>query len=690
MLRPDPREAGAHAATYHGCSSGKYPFLQEHPLKKPCFRFAQTRLGLDASLFTMKSIATLALTAATLAIPLLSGCGQAGIKSSASSFDFGNTALNTSENRVVVTLTSSSSSTTNLSASLSGDPSFSIDSSVSCGSTLAASGSCSMVVTYTPQSAGKETAQLNIQETGGVSGTQTVQLTGTGTTLSAGEGMVSATNNPLVALYTYAPSGPGTVYVNFGTTTSYGLKTWAVPTPTNGDPVAIEVAGMTANTTYHMQATEDLTAGGTVSDQDHTFTTSSFPSSILPSISVTTASGATPQPGIELMSASNSTTTGYLQAYATDLKGNIIWGYNYPDRTNDGNFSTIVQPIKLLSNGDMIVVLSYPSQYNLDTNDNIVNAPAGATNLIREIDLAGNPIKQITMAQLNSELSAAGYNLTLYDFHHDVTVLPNGHWIVLASTISSETNLTGEPSPLNVVGDVIIDLDTNLKPVWVWNEFDHLDLNRHPMQFPDWTHTNAVLYSPTDGNLVVSIRHQNWIIKINYDNGKGNGDILWHLGDGGDFTLQGGSSPIDWFYAQHDPSFIGSTTAGNFGITMMDNGDDRIDSSGDVCGSSTFACYSTVPIFNVNTSTMTATLQFQYKVPTADYNAWGGNAEVLANGNLEFDLCDEPATSSGAYTSTIEEMTPTITPQTIWTLHETGANLYRAKRIPSLYPGVQW
>ena len=473
----------------------------------------------------MKSLASLALAAATLALPFLSGCGNSSsVKASTSSYDFGNVALHTTQNRVVVTLTNSGSSSTILNITMSVDPSFSIDPSVSCGVTLPAGGSCSLVVTYSPQKTGPETAQLEI--VGGTAGNQTIQLTGTGTTLSAGEGMVTATNNPLVALYTYAPTGPGTVYVNFGTTTSYGLKTWAVPTPTNGDPVTIFVAGMQANTTYHMQATEKLTAGGTVQDQDHTFKTSSFPSAILPTFNVTTASGATPQPGIELMSADNSKTTGYLEAYATDLKGNIIWGYNYPDRTENLNFTTLVQPVKLMPNGNMIVILSFTSSANLDGKDNIVNTPPGTTDLIREIDLAGDPVKQITIDQLNADMTAAGYNIHPYDFSHDVTVLPNGHWIVIATTIQSETDLTNEPSPYSVLGDVIIDLDKNLKPVWVWNEFDHLDLNRHPMQFPAWTHTNAIVYSPTDGNLLVSIRHQNWLVKINYDHCHGNCDIL--------------------------------------------------------------------------------------------------------------------------------------------------------------------
>jgi arylsulfate sulfotransferase len=137
---------------------------------------------------------------------------------------------------------------------------------------------------------------------------------------------------------------------------------------------------------------------------------------------------------------------------------------------------------------------------------------------VREFDLAGNTVKQITMAQLNAALAAANYNFTLLLFSHDINVLPNGHWLVLANTFKSVA-LTGQTTPTQVLGDVIVDLDTNLKPVWVWNEFDHLDVNRHPWMFPDWTHTNAVIYSPDDGNLIVSMRHQNWIVKVDYYNG---------------------------------------------------------------------------------------------------------------------------------------------------------------------------
>ena len=63
--------------------------------------------------------------------------------------------------------------------------------------------------------------------------------------------------------------------------------------------------------------------------------------------------------------------------------------------------------------------------------------PPNAIIAIREIDLAGNIVHEITVNDLNSELQAAGYNLTLQQFHHDITPLPNGHWLVLANVTQS-------------------------------------------------------------------------------------------------------------------------------------------------------------------------------------------------------------------------------------------------------------
>ena len=42
-------------------------------------------------------------------------------------------------------------------------------------------------------------------------------------------------------------------------------------------------------------------------------------------------------------------------------------------------------------------------------------------------------------------------------------------------------------------------------------------------------------WSPQDGDLVVSLRTQDWVIKINYASGTGNGRVVWKLGAGGNF-----------------------------------------------------------------------------------------------------------------------------------------------------------
>lgn len=370
-----------------------------------------------------------------------------------------------------------------------------------------------------------------------------------------------------------------------------------------------------------------------------------------------------------------------------------------------------------------MLILSFPSQYVLPDQGAKLGPSDESVDLIREIDLAGDPVKQITIDSLNAKLAAAGYgNIKLTDLHHDVAVLPNGHLVVLGNMLKAYTNLTGYPGTTSVLRDVLVDLDQNFNVSWVWSEFDHLDVNWHPPAFayrpptnnaswvsrmwsefthpngnqphdgfpgfenafPDWTHSNAVFYSPSDGDLLVSIRHESWIIKIDCKNGKGTGDILWRLGNGGNFKLVGGTAPEDWFFRQHDPSLVGPATSGQFSLTLMDNGYGRINADGAQCKGTGSTCYSTIPVVAIDEAAKTATIKYRQIIPASQFNIWGGNAEVLANGDLEYDLCAE---GSG---SEVDEIMMTNPAQPVWTSKESGANLYRARRIPGLYPGVQW
>jgi len=168
------------------------------------------------------------------------------------------------------------------------------------------------------------------------------------------------------------------------------------------------------------------------------------------------------------------------------------------------------------------------------------------------------------------------------------------------------------------------------------SSFDHLDVNRYPyFGLPDWTHSNALVYT-ADGNLLLSMRNQSWILKIDYANGMGSGNLLWKLGQDGDFTLLGGD-PSQWFYAQHYPNIL-SVNGSQTTLAVYDDGNLRIGSDGQPCGPPVPPapdCYSRATIFQIDESTNIASLQWQYLPGFFSY--WGGSIDVLSNGDVEFD-----------------------------------------------------
>jgi len=471
-------------------------------------------------------------------------------------------------------------------------------------------------------------------------------------------GQVASTANLQVALYSVAPAGSGSVSVQFGLDTNYGLTTWAQPVPQGGGTVSLFVAGMKANTPYHLRGVIKFDDGTQFTDADQVFTTGTIPTTQLPTITATTTQGATPQPGVELLDLVGGTTQFTLAV--TDLSGNLLWGYN------PGLPGLLANPIKLLPNGNFLMNFNGGS-------------PDGLNSVLREVDLSGTTIWEMTATDLNNALAAAtcaGCNITVVGTHHDFVLLPNGHLIVIAA---QQQTISGTL----ITGDVLIDLDQNHKPVWLWNEFDHLDTNRRPMGFPDWTHSNAVIYSADDGNLIMSIRHQNWLVKVPYMNGTGSGPAIWKLGYQGDFALMGGTDPVDWFYAQHGPSFVTTNTTGQFSLVLFDNGNDR--GFPTPCGTTGQPpCHSTVPLLQLDEAAKTATLGFHPTAPT--FSFFGGNAEVLKNGNVEYcESAGGPGTAGDIY-----EVTQDSNAQIIWKMLITGQFAYRGQRLPSLYPGVQW
>ena len=465
---------------------------------------------------------------------------------------------------------------------------------------------------------------------------------------------VSSTNHPQVAQYTIIVPKDGLVSVQYGLT-GYNLTTNQVPAPAGGGITKLYVAGMLANSLYHMQASIAYSDGSSWQDIDRTFTTGGLDPTLAPGITIQTPNpGLTPSPGIELVNGLRPK-NGQVQVFATDLQGNIIWYYIPPET----NFQ--VNPIKLLPNGNMMLLMG------------------GSVGTLREIDLAGNTVHDFNLGSLQNALTAAGYNWTVSAMHHDFLRLPNGHTLLLIDRNKVVNGTT-------LLGDQIVDLDPNYNIVWLWDSFDHLDTNRFPYGFTptsDWTHSNALFYSPVDGSLLLSIRHQSWVIKIDYNNGAGTGNVLWRFGYQGDFTIA--TDATDWQFGQHNPSII-SQNGSLLSMSVFDDGNWRVDANGlNQCDGTVLPCHSRNVIYNFDETAKTASLSWSYS-PAGVFSQATGSSQLLPNGDMEADFAFIYPTNSVRIIETTREATPRV----VWELDLSGENSYRSTRLGSLYPGVQW
>lgn len=456
-------------------------------------------------------------------------------------------------------------------------------------------------------------------------------------------GSVTGTKHPLVAEYKVTAPMSGQLRVEFGLTVSYGRSTSSQPINQNGVGTVV-VAGMKANTLYHMRARIDQ-GNQTWLDTDQVFTTGSIPNATYAHVAVSQMHP--PGEGVDLI----SDLTLNIGSLVFDGDGSVIWYYYDPNQ----QFGF---PARQVSNGNFMV-------------QNFGD--------LREVDLEGNILRELTLNQLNAALKTGGYGWQADGMHHDVLRLDNGHYILL---VQEHRDNVCDPNCVTVLSDSIVDIDPTNTVKWAWRAFDHLDLHRHPYQWPDWTHCNALVYLP-DGNLLLSSRHQSWVMKIQYQNGQGNGALLWKLGYQGDFTLSP-NDPDEWFWDQHYPVAL-STNGSQMTLMLFDNGNQR-PFEGQACEDIHDIghwCYSRGVILNLDQSALTASVAWEHKLP---FSSWGGSIVMLRDGNIEIDESAYHAYGKG---SQMVEVTPGG--QQVWrALSGNNTNFYRSYRIPSLYPGVQW
>ena len=368
------------------------------------------------------------------------------------------------------------------------------------------------------------------------------------TRVTGNSAVVSPMANPLVALYSAPPSPGASMFVQFAQ--QGPTLTWQDTSPlpiVPGESTNFIVAGMLPQTTYLMRHVLD---DGTVS-APVPFTTGSLPANLsFPTATVLQP----PAAGTDLSQGTifhAGISGNAVNTVATDLNGNIIWYY---DSVSNGfpDFAVNLEP------GGTVMMLGGES----------VGVPNAGFSTLRQVDLAGDTLRETNIRAINAELAAFGRR-RIIDFDHEAKLLPNGDTVVLAS---SQKTVPYMGKPTSFTGNMVLVLDQNFHVAWAWDAFKWLNTNRlgkdHPIP-SDWLHANAVSWSPEDQDLVVSMRTQDWAIKIDYAGGTGDGHVVWKLGAGGNFrAISDASSP--WFSHQHDVRYINDTT-----LLVFDDGNTR-------------------------------------------------------------------------------------------------------------------
>jgi hypothetical protein len=472
----------------------------------------------------------------------------------------------------------------------------------------------------------------------------------------SGGAVLTATANPLVYIYS-APGCRGRVRVQ---TVAPDGSVQSTPFQTCDSRATFNsyVAGMRPNTSYTVYHEVVLGASDTVGPQ-LALTTAGLP--IQPP-QVVPPANATGSSDILLHSIVST------NPVATDMQGNIVWYAPF-----------------------VMTLLTRPAARGTFVGINEDGTKDPSWQVFRHFDLSGATLAETNAARVSEQLAAMGMH-PINSFHHEAIQLPDGKYLVLAGSERILTDVQGA-GPVDVLGDTIIVLDPDLNVVWAWDAFDHLDPHRQAIlaetctypataacsnfylakQANDWLHGNALQLTP-DGNIIYSVRHQDWVVKIDYQNGAGSGDILWRMGVGGDFQVAS-SDPYPWFSHQHDSNFLADGQT----FLVFDNGNTRIDNN--PTGNSRAQVYqideanrSATPVVNTDLGVASSAL---------------GTAEALPDGSYHFDagFVIDPAAPMTRITQ-VFDIGPT---GAVLTATRVNAQEYRNFRMTDLYtPPVQW
>ncbi len=328
-------------------------------------------------------------------------------------------------------------------------------------------------------------------------------------------------------------------------------------------------------------------------------------------------------------------------------------------------------------NGDVRWYLTDDFMWEIKRNQNgklylsterLIHQPYYSTGLY-EMDLLGKIYNEITLE--------GGY-------HHDYHELQNGNLIVASDDFNSDhgtvEDIVSEINPKT--GEIVKKID--LKDILPVDQGKSIAWTTY-----DWFHNNSVDYDPKTDSLLLSGRHQDAVVNVDYSSGKLNYIIGSPEGWGAEwrkyFLKPVDKEPFEWQWEQHAATFLPDNK-----IMIFDNGNNKTKNKDKLTFADT--SYSRSVIYQIDKDNKTIKQVWQYGkqrgssyyspyISDSDYLK--PNHTLIHSGGVNYKdgkVTDFPAGVVGA--DKLRSFTTEIlNDQLIFEL-ELDANFYRAEKMP--------
>lgn len=319
-----------------------------------------------------------------------------------------------------------------------------------------------------------------------------------------------------------------------------------------------------------------------------------------------------------------------------------------------------------------------------------------------EIDMLGTLVKETPLDNLGRAL------------HHDLFRTSHGTYLSLSNQNTpvddfptSDTNPNAPTTTAIIDDDPVVEFALDGSLINEWPLLELIDPVRvgygviSTSSPVDWAHANAVIHDPRDDSIIVSVRHQDAVVKFD----RATGLLKWILAPHANwapeyqpFLLQPVGTPFAWQYHQHAPMITRSGT-----LVLFDNGNFRASPFDGTDSLPALENYSRAVEYAINEQTMEVSQVWEYgtDIPERLYADFIGDADSLPiTGNTLINFGGTQATGGvvnddigrGAISVRLVEVDHGTPAERVFDMAMynpavgSRISVYRAERIPSLYP----